>query len=82
MSSLSLFPWAGRIGLPENQNIHRAGSASQSLIAESVPRAQMEMIPSITQQECHAEPLSCVLKVGDGVVTLCYGGILKFWKQS
>ena len=61
---------------------HRAGSASQSLIAESVPRAQMEMIPSITQQECHAEPLSCVLKVGDGVVTLCYGGILKFWKQS
>jgi len=60
----------------------RTTSASQSLIAGSVPRAQMEMIPSVAQQEAHGEPLLSVLKVGDGFVTLCVGAILKFWRQQ
>ena len=58
------------------------GGGGGSLIADSVPRAQMEMIPSVVQQEAHNEPLSSILKVGDGVITLCYGGILKFWKHQ
>ena len=54
----------------------------QSLIAESVPRAHMEMIPSVAQQEAHNEPLSSVLKCKDGIITLCYGGILKLWRAE
>ena len=56
--------------------------ASKSLIADSVPRAHMNMIPSVAQQEAHNEPLSAVLKCKDGIITLCFGGVLKYWTEK
>jgi hypothetical protein len=53
-----------------------------SLIADSVPRAHMTMIPSVVQQDAHNEPISAVLNCRDGIITLCYGGILKYWSEQ